>query len=1218
MTRALVESGALDALCEADARIPLVVQKLLHALWFAYLASPAFKEALGRSMARCYARTVESQRASGIRARSETLLEFSVQGTLCAWRCTVGSRVAVFTNPTVAVALVREEGILDTICGFITRVANLHAVQDPVTGKRMLDGDASDRGLERGAIMHATRDLGYFVINADVVSHAVQSPARFAPLLDVAAALHGCLWVRRKLGAHVQFERTGYRSVVALDTTLWDHLTTLGNSLSLPDRYPLATFQMLAAAVWERLQPTLEPLAVVSTPFIDSQRASSMCLSLHRLLAVILRSACVAHGFALADVAPFLCAHATAAPLLAPVCHALRFVSTVEAGQWRRNGDLVVAVSYFYTRHECVRFTLAHMLFLTRCFIAAHPSPAQLLHFLTLQFDTSDSHSAVGVEAALRWLLALCGDRTGFLLDDNVERARCDVLHVLAGCGGTATRSRLTEALPEAVADRGDFDDLVRSVADFNGKHFALRSDVLLNSVDPYYAAWTSDQRQAAEEAWMAAATKAAAGKQEPCLWAPRSVAPQDAFGAAALRDLLRAPALWDLLFRTLAKQWEGTPTPADAEVKRYHEKLVHRCLDTLYVCHNTHPEAVALWAAPSLVALLRKHQASQPSFLQRIIARLLEALERGGDAAPAPPAAALTDAERKAALRAQALERQRAIKAKMQQQRDNFAAKNQEALATVDSQVAAHVCVLCRDGRAPDEAENPLCRMVLAQTWSVMADTVSEQNARGEDSGHLKRAKHADDATPVPQVPDEAEADDAGPVDDKAPLEVLVQHCERRFKRHLECSPAAGPRVLVRACGHLLHLRCYQTHFASLARRPAQELKDLGLDVLRGEYLCPLCSCPSNSVVPLHADENNAAAPVAFPSGATMPLEQWADAVQRWLDAPPSSGRGDLGILVMRVGTLLWGSPPASMSDAHLYDCVITAALCHELTTDDARHHDAMLRPIWEATRALVLHWRDGDAVMAAHLWQQLRGARLLARCDPFFVYTRLLLALPAALRFPVPLWELVASYCDSSYAVNVFRERVVVACDALGLTLDAAQLTSPAGVSFASEVATLALYSQRRVLPFGRSLPRVLQDKAWFTAAVEWRCPSCGTSPFTLAMCLLCGTFVCANGDCCRQPDRAGECTAHGKRAHGGYSLWLEVKRSTILVLRPGGGAQWRSPYLDSWGEEDVGLSRGRPLTLREELVEELRRRYVCGALVDLTTNTGKRLLIASWEMF
>ncbi len=71
--------------------------------------------------------------------------------------------------------------------------------------------------------------------------------------------------------------------------------------------------------------------------------------------------------------------------------------------------------------------------------------------------------------------------------------------------------------------------------------------------------------------------------------------------------------------------------------------------------------------------------------------------------------------------------------------------------------------------------------------------------------------------------------------------------------------------------------------------------------------------------------------------------------------------------------------------------------------------------------------------------------------------------------------------------------------------------------------------------------------------------------------------------------------------------------MKQSTVLILRPNGGCIWQtSVYLDHFGEADVGLRRGRPLMLREvvhtssathvsnqpqELVEELRRRYICG---------------------
>ncbi|KAI7750000.1 hypothetical protein M8C21_021218, partial [Ambrosia artemisiifolia] len=41
----------------------------------------------------------------------------------------------------------------------------------------------------------------------------------------------------------------------------------------------------------------------------------------------------------------------------------------------------------------------------------------------------------------------------------------------------------------------------------------------------------------------------------------------------------------------------------------------------------------------------------------------------------------------------------------------------------------------------------------------------------------------------------------------------------------------------------------------------------------------------------------------------------------------------------------------------------------------------------------------------------------------------------------------------------------------------------------------------------------------------------------------------------------------------------------KTTILLQRSARQARWPSPYLDAFGEEDIGMHRGRPLYLNEE---------------------------------
>eukprot|EP01063_Lacrimia_lanifica_P033885 TRINITY_DN6156_c0_g1_i1.p1 TRINITY_DN6156_c0_g1~~TRINITY_DN6156_c0_g1_i1.p1 ORF type:complete len:1709 (+),score=672.74 TRINITY_DN6156_c0_g1_i1:605-5128(+) len=77
--------------------------------------------------------------------------------------------------------------------------------------------------------------------------------------------------------------------------------------------------------------------------------------------------------------------------------------------------------------------------------------------------------------------------------------------------------------------------------------------------------------------------------------------------------------------------------------------------------------------------------------------------------------------------------------------------------------------------------------------------------------------------------------------------------------------------------------------------------------------------------------------------------------------------------------------------------------------------------------------------------------------------------------------------------------------------------------------------------------------------------------------ALCLACGTVVCACGACFRKTlDR------HSKECGGGVSLYLFVEQSSIVAVDAHRVMPLPSIYLDENGEEDIKLRRGRPLSL------------------------------------
>jgi hypothetical protein len=96
---------------------------------------------------------------------------------------------------------------------------------------------------------------------------------------------------------------------------------------------------------------------------------------------------------------------------------------------------------------------------------------------------------------------------------------------------------------------------------------------------------------------------------------------------------------------------------------------------------------------------------------------------------------------------------------------------------------------------------------------------------------------------------------------------------------------------------------------------------------------------------------------------------------------------------------------------------------------------------------------------------------------------------------------------------------------------------------------------------------------------------CERCGGGTPTLAVCLLCGKLVCYEADCC-----PGEVTRHVRACGNGTGLLFHVRLCAVIAYSASRLCMWGSLYIDSHGEEDINVRRGKPLTLSLQRVEEL----------------------------
>ncbi|CAG8715394.1 41333_t:CDS:2 [Gigaspora margarita] len=113
-------------------------------------------------------------------------------------------------------------------------------------------------------------------------------------------------------------------------------------------------------------------------------------------------------------------------------------------------------------------------------------------------------------------------------------------------------------------------------------------------------------------------------------------------------------------------------------------------------------------------------------------------------------------------------------------------------------------------------------------------------------------------------------------------------------------------------------------------------------------------------------------------------------------------------------------------------------------------------------------------------------------------------------------------------------------------------------------------------------------------FEESMRRTCKKCKSVPNDPALCLLCGTFVCSQSYCCSDETR-GECYIHAKSCGGDIGIYLLVKKCVILLLHLENGCFQNAPYLDTHGEVDLGLKRGRPQFINQKRYDEIRKLWL-----------------------
>ncbi|EGZ77405.1 hypothetical protein NEUTE2DRAFT_78861 [Neurospora tetrasperma FGSC 2509] len=112
--------------------------------------------------------------------------------------------------------------------------------------------------------------------------------------------------------------------------------------------------------------------------------------------------------------------------------------------------------------------------------------------------------------------------------------------------------------------------------------------------------------------------------------------------------------------------------------------------------------------------------------------------------------------------------------------------------------------------------------------------------------------------------------------------------------------------------------------------------------------------------------------------------------------------------------------------------------------------------------------------------------------------------------------------------------------------------------------------------------------------------KCPTKGKDISDPMLCLFCGDLFCGQSICCAVEDREGRgktmriggCQQHMRKCQKNIGLFLNIRRCCIFYLHRLSGSFSNAPYIDKYGEVDLGLRHGRLLYLHQKRYDSMLR--------------------------
>uniref|UniRef100_A0AC35TMN1 E3 ubiquitin-protein ligase n=1 Tax=Rhabditophanes sp. KR3021 TaxID=114890 RepID=A0AC35TMN1_9BILA len=146
----------------------------------------------------------------------------------------------------------------------------------------------------------------------------------------------------------------------------------------------------------------------------------------------------------------------------------------------------------------------------------------------------------------------------------------------------------------------------------------------------------------------------------------------------------------------------------------------------------------------------------------------------------------------------------------------------------------------------------------------------------------------------------------------------------------------------------------------------------------------------------------------------------------------------------------------------------------------------------------------------------------------------------------------------------------------------------------------------------------------------AANFACPSSSRIENNIsnipALCLLCGTIVCAHGVCCqvkmKNGDDLGAANLHMQHCSGQNGAFLRMRDCIINLITPKNrGAFFDGPYVDKYGEQDGGHRRGNRMFFNSELYAKFKKAWLHQEIIETIIHeneVNQRNTVYDWRVF